>query len=274
MVYAMNKKYLSIHFEHNNNETQGIMNRGLTSFATGEFSQEESFDYDSKFKVYDISSRRKKKHALNGFSAQLSLEEEADLTEYDNFVAYEYLTEPELHIFKIRNPFFDDEIDQVVYVTTEGELITKLSASLQEQENLEDSFLDGQIHDYSYGAETDCLLEPESNTLDDDFFLEDNPEKMSYETLLAHGILHITVTGKILTLENNLANDSWNVYIDKKKLAEIFLSAIAEECVVNDNIVTFYDSKGRVQKASVVVTFSDKKTIEFDDLDSIRVLLA
>lgn len=268
----MDKKYLSVHFEHNNHKNNELlsMNRDVTSFATCEFSQEESFDFGSKEKVCDIAVHRKKK---NGFTAQLSLEEEVDLAEYDNFCTYEYLNEPELHIFKIRNPFFDDEIDQVAYVTADGSLITKLSSSLQEDENLEDSFLENQINDYSYGAQTDRLVEVVSDILDDDFFLEDSPEKMPYETLRTDDILHVTVTGKVITLENNIANDTWDVYIDKKKLAEIFLSALVDECVLKDSIVSFHDTKGHMQKASGAVTFSDKKTIEFEDLHSIRWVL-
>lgn len=266
----MNKKYLSIHFEHAKNGVLGFtprINPDVTSFSSGEFSEEESFAYGSK--VYDIAHHRRKKR--NGLSAQLSLEESADLTEYDNFMAYEYLNEPALHIFKIGHPFFDDEIDEIAYATAEGDLVTKLSSSLQEDENLEDGFLENQINDYSYGAQTDRLVEVESDILDDDFFLEDSLQKMPYETLLSHGILHVTLTGKAITLESNIANDTWDIYIDKKKLAEIYLSA--DECVLKDSIVTFYDAKGRVQKASGAVTFSDKKTIEFEDLDSIRWVL-
>jgi len=255
----MDKKYLSVHFEHND----GILTfkPRITSLEIDTFSQEEGLDYSDG--IYHLAAQQQ--HKNHGLIANLSPEEESDFSSFDAIL--DYSNEPELHIFYSKNPFSED-IDQVAYLTNDRELITSLTPGLIDDKSdwLEDNFLDCKIYDYSYGATTDRLMEVRESLFDEDYF-STNAELLLADITLKHEVLHVTVIGQSLTLENDMASDTWSIYLDQKKWAEI--SHSAEDCRLEDQVINFFDTKDVSQKASGSISLMNGKIIEFEDIESI-----
>jgi hypothetical protein len=257
----MEKKYLSVHFLHNDNDDILNIKPKITSFDDLGFSQQENpnlFESTSHF-LHDT-------YKETGLPASLSLEEEADITSFS--LISEYANEPELHILQVRNPF-SEVPDEFVMLTDDGEVITSVTSTFVEDEDalLEDNFMNNQIYDYSYGATTDFIPEVDKSILDDGYSFKESSE-LIYSVILNDDILSLISLGKKLSIENDLETESWTIYLDNKKFAELHISA--EDCTLENNEFSFYDKKGNPAKANGFINLSDNKTIDFEDIASIH----
>lgn len=257
----MNKRYMSVHLAHYpDHNTNDCSKTNINSIDdSGKISDHEMFEYINHDlnKSLNHNARPHFKHPQEYAPYQ----DEPSTEIYHLFT--EYMNEPELHISQIKDPF-SNATDEIALINNEGEVALTLSQTQLSELNdvLEENFMDGQIFDYAYGATDDHLHETKQPIIEHSL-----NEQNYYQWNISNSELTVTVLGNILTIDENMESESWDIILDNQKFADLFVNA--KDFILENNTLCFFDNKGNPQNINGYLVCHDGKVIDFEEIEAI-----